>query len=165
MAVGVALKFTRENAIRILKVIALSAAIGVAVGYFSFYVTMPSVSVPTTKNPSLLLAGAILLLLGLIVGALSDSLETLAVEILLGIVVGALLGFILFISPTFSPEIDIPFAEEYIFFTLRSALPLLILGGATLFVGGFFGTYAGEHMAVRSAKSPFADDAVKASKR
>ena len=165
MAGWIALKITRESVIRVLKILVFSASIGVVVGYFSFYVTMPSVTVPTTKNPSLLLPGVILLLLGLIVGALSESLEDLAVEILLGIVEGALLGFILFISPTFTPEIEIPFPQDYIFFTLRSALPLLILGGATLFVGGFFGTYAGEHMAVRSAKSPFAEDLNTVSKR
>ena len=37
-------------------------------------------------------------------------------------------------------------------------MPVLILGGVVLFIGGFLGTILGEHMAIRSAKSPFDED-------
>jgi len=152
------MKITRATVTKALKIIAFSLVIGLAVGYFSFYITMPSVAIPTTKNPSLEVVGLTLFLLGVLVGALSDDLESTVIESLAGLILGALIGYLLFISPTFSPALDLPFAENYIFYTVRSAMPVLLLGGVVLFIGGFLGTILGEHMAIRSAKSPFDGD-------
>jgi len=46
------MKLTKENILRAGRVIVLSLALAAPIGYFSFYVTMPSVTVPTTTNPT-----------------------------------------------------------------------------------------------------------------
>jgi len=151
------MKLTKENILRAGRVIVLSLALAAPIGYFSFYVTMPSVTVPTTTNPNLPLMAVIIFGLGILVGLLSESLEAITIEVLLSIVIGPLISWLLFISPSFRPHIIIPDASGYIYNVLHSALPLMIISLIVLFVGGFIGTSVMENMIIKAAPSPFAE--------
>ncbi len=148
-------KFSRASLKRVARVIGLSLCIGVIIGYLSFHMTMPSVSVPQTTNPSLAVAGLVLFAMGLLVGMLSDNLESMTIEALLGIIIGIVVGWILFISPTVNPDIVIPNATGYIYNILHSSLPLIILAIVTLFIGGFMGGMVMENMQAKGGASVF----------
>ncbi len=141
--------------LRVLKVLSIAVAIAIVFGYYSFQMTMPSVVVPSTTNPSLIVPGLIFFLLGILVGLIADSLESLTISVLLGVVMGTILGWVIFVSPTLSPDIIIPEASGYIYNVLHSALPILIVGLVLLFIGGFIGNSIMEGLITKTAPSPF----------
>ena len=151
------MKLTREKILRVCRVVMLSLALAAPIGYFSFYVTMPSVSVPTTDYPNLAVMALIIFGLGILVGLLSESLEEITIEILLGVVIGPLISWLIFISPSFRPYVILPDASGYIYNVLHSALPLMIVSLIVLFIGGFIGTSVMENMMVKAAPSPFGE--------
>jgi hypothetical protein len=140
---------------RIAKIIVLTLCIGTVIGYLSFYMMMPSVSVPETENPSLPVVALILLVVGILAGALSDDLESMTIEALAGIGTGVVVSWLLFISPSANPDIIIPNAGGYIFNVIHAALPLIILAVVTLFIGGFIGGMIMENMQAKGASSVF----------
>lgn len=151
------MKLTRDPFFKAFRIILLSLALGVAIGYFSFYVTMPSVVVPATINPDLPVIGVIMFGIGLLVGLLSENLESITVEILLGTVIGPIFAWLLFISPSFIPDVILPDASGYIYNILHSALPVIIVSLIVLFVSGFIGTSLMEDLMTKAAPSPFAE--------
>lgn len=148
-------KLTKALLKRIAKIIVLSLCIGNVIGYLSFYIMMPSVSVPQTSNPSLAVAGLVLLVVGILAGALSDDLESMTIEALSGIGIGVVVGWLLFISPSANPDIIIPNAGGYIYNVIHAALPLIILAVVTLFIGGFIGGMIMESLQAKGASSVF----------
>ncbi len=148
-------KLSRALLKRIARIIVLSLCIGTVVGYLSFYMMMPSVSVPQTNSPSLAVAGLFLLVVGVLAGALSEDLESMTIEALSGIGIGVVLGWLLFISPSANPDIMIPNAGGYIINVIHAALPLIILAVLTLFIGGFIGGMIMESMQAKGASSVF----------
>jgi hypothetical protein len=159
----VVFRLSRALLKRIARIIILSLCIGMAVGYLSFYMMMPSVSVPQTSNPSLAVAGLILLVVGVLAGALSDDLESMTIEALSGIGIGVVVGWLLFISPSANPDIVIPNAGGYIYNVIHAALPLIILAAVALFIGGFIGGMIMESMQAKGAPSVF--DKISAGKK
>src|SRR4030042_6523477 len=93
-------KLSRALLKRIAKIIVLALCMGTVIGYLSFYMMMPSVSGPQTENPSLAVAALILLVVGVLAGALSDDLESMTIEALAGIGIGVVIGWLIFISPS-----------------------------------------------------------------
>jgi len=152
----VRLRLTKEKLRRVAKIIVLSLAIGAVLGYFTFYMTMPSVVVPQTVNPSMVLAGIVIFLLGLVAGALSEDLESMTIEMLLGIIIGVFIGWLVFVSPAANPDIIIPDAGGYIYNIIHSSLPLLFLAIVALFIGGFIGTMFMDSLYAKDTTSPFA---------
>jgi len=149
---------TITKLLRIARMLAISFAIGTVIGYFTFYMTMPSVVVPNTTNPSLPIIGLILFGIGLLVGLLSESLEILTIEILLGTILGVFMGWFLFVSPSLRTDIVISDPASYIYSVLHSALPLLVLGLIVLFISGFIGNMIMEGMEIKAVPSPFAEE-------
>lgn len=149
------MKKRMEIVMRVLRVLSIAASVAIAIGYFSFQMTMPSVVVPNTTSPSLIVPGLVFLCLGLLVGLIAESLETLTIAVLLGVVLGTILGWIIFISPTINPDIVIPDATGYFYNVLHSALPFLVIGLVTLFIGGFIGNSIMENLVTKTAPSPF----------
>jgi len=147
--------FSKASLMRVARVLILSLCIGIVIGYFSFHMTMPSVSVPQTTNPSLAVAAVVLLAMGLLAGMLSDSLESMTIEALLGIIIGIMIGWVLFISPTVNPDIVLPNPTGYIYNILHSSLPLIILAIVTLFISGFIGGMVMEGMQAKGGISVF----------
>ncbi len=152
------MKDLKEKVFKVLKVLVLSLAVGVSVGYFTFYMMMPSVVVPYTTNPSLLVPTLVLFVLGLVVGFLAEELESTIISVLLGTVLGAVIGWVLFVSPSFHPDLIMPDPSAFIYNVLHAALPLLIIGLVVLFIGGFIGSMLVENLQIKVAPSPFADD-------
>ena len=144
-----------ERSKKLARIILLSLAIGAIVGYLCFYLMMPSVVVPETTNPSFVLIAIVLLAAGLLVGMLSADLEAMAIQMLLGMIVGVIIAWLLFIAPSINPDIIIPGASGYIYNVLHASLPVILLGLAMLFVGGFIGTSLMEGMMSKGLPSPF----------
>ncbi len=145
----------KDILMRVLKVLSIAVAIAVVFGYYSFQMTMPSVVVPNTTNPSLIFPGLMFFLLGILVGLIADSLESLTISVLLGVVIGTILGWFIFISPTLSPDIIIPEVSGYFYNVLHSALPIIIVGLVLLFIGGFIGNSIMEGLITKTAPSLF----------
>jgi len=156
-------KLTKALLLRIGKIIVLALCIGVIVGYLSFYMIMPSVSVPQSNNPSLGMAALVLFVVGLLAGALSEDLESMTIEALAGIGIGVVIGWLLFISPSSNPDIIILNAGGYIYNVIHAALPLIIVAIVTLFIGGFIGGMIMENLQAKGATSVF--DKLKAGKK
>jgi hypothetical protein len=140
---------------RVMRIIVISICIGTVVGYFSFQMMMPSVTVPQTTNPSFAVAALVIFVIGVLAGTLSDDLESMTIEMLLGIIIGVAFDWLLFISPSTNPDIIILDASGYIYTVLHSALPLIILSIVALFVGGFLGGMVMENLQGKVGTSIF----------
>jgi len=133
---------------RYLRVGALSAFLGLVLGYLTFLAIFPTVAVPVAGEPSL--AAILLGLIGgaLLAGFLSEDVFAITVQSFASLPVGVVATSAMVLSPVLTGMVQAQ-ADELVFFVLRFGFPIYLLAIPVNLLAGLVGLGVRERLAPR----------------
>jgi len=135
---------------RPLRALAISAFLGLALGYSVFYFVFPNVSVPAAAEASLPLIVGILATAAIVAGLVTEDLPADVVQGFVSIPIGVLIAFVLAISPSATGFLEVR-ADEILAFVVRLGFPLYLLAVPLNTVFGLVGLLIRERFGLRSS--------------